>query len=67
MKDQKFYDKLNRKIDFVLYSKYIPRIETVVENLLDKISWGLRWRKFTSEEAEPLLDKLEYIQKNKVF
>lgn len=67
MKDQKFYDKINNKLDFVLRSKYISRIETVVEDLLNKISWGLRWKKFTNEEAEPLLYKLEYIQKNKVF
>lgn len=67
MKDHGFYDKIDNKLDFVLRSKYIPRIETVVEDLLDKISWGLRWKKFTNEEAEPLLDKLEYIQKNKVF
>ena len=67
MKDQKFYDKIDNKLDFVLRSKYIPRIETVVEDILDKISWGLRWKKLTNEEAEPLLDKLKYIQKNRVF
>lgn len=62
MKDTKFFDKINCKLDFLLSSKYIPRLDYVVTDMLDKISWGIKWKKFTEEEADPLLDKVEQLQ-----
>ena len=63
----KFYEKLDNKLNFILSAKYISRVDTIISDMLDKICWGLKWKKFTKEEADPLLDKLEYIQKNKIF